>query len=75
MTERAKQESFFRQFVRKWQSNPLYSTGLVLVLMIIVQTIAQASIFPVSGIGLPIGAKTGSISCGITRLWAWWPWA
>ena len=49
MTERAKQESFFRQFVRKWQSNPLYSTGLVLVLMVIVQTIALGFNFPSFG--------------------------
>ena len=33
MTEKAKQESFSKRFVQKWQANPLYSTGAVLILM------------------------------------------
>ena len=36
MNEMTKQETFLKRFVRKWQSNPLYSTGAVLILMILV---------------------------------------
>ena len=46
MTAKAKQESFFTRFVRKWQSNPLYSTGTVLILMILVQTVALGFDYP-----------------------------
>ena len=49
MTARAKQEGFFARFVRKWQSNPLYSTGAVLLLMIVVQTVALGFNFPTFG--------------------------
>ena len=46
MTKNAKTDSFFRRFARKWQDNPLYSTGLVLLLMIVLQTIALGFNFP-----------------------------
>ncbi len=46
MTEKAKREGFFTRFVRKWQSNPLYSTGAVLLLMILVQTVALGFDYP-----------------------------
>ena len=36
MNEMTKQETCLKRFVRKWQSNPLYSTGAVLILMILV---------------------------------------
>ena len=49
MNEMTKQETFLRRFVRKWQSNPLYSTGAVLILMILVQTIALGFNFPSFG--------------------------
>ena len=47
MNEMTKQETFLKRFVRKWQSNPLYSTGAVLILMILVQTIALGFNFPI----------------------------
>ena len=42
MTTVAKQkkETFFQRIARNWKTNPMFSTGCVLVLMIIVQTIA-----------------------------------
>ena len=46
MAEKAKRNGFFQKFVQKWQENPLYSTGLVLILMILVQTIALGFDFP-----------------------------
>ena len=41
--------SFLRNFIRKWQDNPLYSTGAVLIVMIIVQTAALGFQFPSFG--------------------------
>ena len=35
-----KKETFFQRIARNWKTNPMFSTGCVLVLMIIVQTIA-----------------------------------
>ena len=75
MAEKAKRNSFFQRFVQKWQENPLYSTGLVLILMILVQTIALGFDFPSFGDWFANWGKTGSTSCAITRRWAWWPWA
>lgn len=40
MAKTGKQETFLKRFLAKWQENPLYSTGFVLLLMIILQTIA-----------------------------------
>ena len=40
---------FFRKFAEKWQENPLYSTGAVLIVMIIVQTIALGFNYPSFG--------------------------
>lgn len=41
--------SFAKRFVARWQENPLYSTGLVLIIMIIVQTIALGFHYPTFG--------------------------
>lgn len=49
MTERAKQQGFFRRFARKWQANPLYSTGAVLLIMVLVQTFALGFQYPSFG--------------------------
>ncbi|MDO5327912.1 MAG: ABC transporter permease [Clostridia bacterium] len=49
MTEKARQESFFKRFAAKWQANPLYSTGAVLILMVIVQTFALGFNYPSFG--------------------------
>ena len=38
-TEQAKQNPFVR-FARLWRTNPLFSTGMALVVMVILQTIA-----------------------------------
>ena len=46
MAGKGKAEGFYRQIARKWQKNPLYSTGLVLGLMIVLQTIALGFQFP-----------------------------
>ena len=40
---------FFRKIVEKWQENPLYSTGAVLIIMILVQTIALGFDYPSFG--------------------------
>ncbi len=41
--------SFFRKIADKWQENPLFSTGAVLAVMIIVQTIALGFDYPSFG--------------------------
>ena len=40
MAQTAKKENFIQWFIRKWKSSPLWSTGCVLVLMVILQTVA-----------------------------------
>ena len=45
--------SFVKKFIGKWQENPLYSTGAVLIVMIIIQTIALGFNFPSFGWGDP----------------------
>ena len=40
MTQAAKKENIVKWFIRKWKGNPIFSTGCVLVLMIILQTVA-----------------------------------
>jgi len=45
----ANDASLLKRFARKWQENPLYSTTLVLVIMIIVQTIALGFDYPSFG--------------------------
>ena len=49
MSETRKKESFLRRAADKWQSNPLFSTGLVLALMVILQTIALGFNYPSFG--------------------------
>ena len=44
--ESAGAKAFLKRFIRKWQDNPLYSTGAVLVVMIIIQTIALGFNYP-----------------------------
>ena len=44
-----KNGSFLNRFIAKWQENPLYSTGAVLIVMIIVQTIALGFSYPSFG--------------------------
>jgi len=39
-------QNFFEWFVKKWKSDPLFSIGFVLILMIIIQTIALGFDFP-----------------------------
>ena len=46
MTKNAKPDSFIKRFAEKWQANPLYSTGLVLLLMVLLQTIALGFNYP-----------------------------
>ena len=40
MAQTAKKENFIQWFIRKWKSSPIFSTGCVLVLMVILQTVA-----------------------------------
>ena len=40
MAQTAKKENFIQWFIRKWKSSPIFSTGCVLVLMVILQTLA-----------------------------------
>lgn len=40
MAQMAKKENFIQWFIRKWKSSPIFSTGCVLVLMVILQTVA-----------------------------------
>ena len=40
MTQATKKENIVKWFIRKWKGNPIFSTGCVLVLMIILQTVA-----------------------------------
>lgn len=40
MAQTAKKENFIQWFIRKWKSSPIFSTGCVLVLMFILQTVA-----------------------------------
>lgn len=40
MAQTAKKENFIQWFLRKWKGNPIFSTGCVLVLMVILQTVA-----------------------------------
>ena len=40
MAQTVKKENAFQWFIRKWKGNPIFSTGCVLVLMIILQTVA-----------------------------------
>ena len=40
MAQTAKKENAFQWFIRKWKGNPIFSTGCVLVLMVILQTVA-----------------------------------
>ena len=40
MAQTAKKETFIQWFIRKWKSSPIFSTGCVLVLMVILQTVA-----------------------------------
>lgn len=40
MAQTAKKENFILWFIRKWKSSPIFSTGCVLVLMVILQTVA-----------------------------------
>ena len=42
-------KAFFKKLIDKWQENPLYSTGAVLIVMIIVQTIALGFNYPSFG--------------------------
>ena len=49
MANKSKQDGFLKRFAEKWQANPLYSTGFVLILMIILQTIALGFNFPSFG--------------------------
>ena len=46
---RGQASGFVRRLAAKWQENPLYSTGAVLVIMIIVQTVALGFDFPTFG--------------------------
>ena len=41
--------SFFKSLREKWQKNPLYSTGLVLLIMIVAQTVALGFDYPSFG--------------------------
>ena len=40
MAQTAKKENFIQWFIRKWKNSPIFSTGCVLVLMVILQTVA-----------------------------------
>ena len=40
MAQTAKKENFIQWFIRKWKSSPIFSTGCVLVLMVILHTVA-----------------------------------
>lgn len=40
MAQTAKKENFIQWFIHKWKSSPIFSTGCVLVLMVILQTVA-----------------------------------
>ena len=40
MAQTAKKENFIQWFIRKWKSSPIFSTGCLLVLMVILQTVA-----------------------------------
>lgn len=40
MAQTTKKENFIQWFIRKWKSSPIFSTGCVLVLMVILQTVA-----------------------------------
>lgn len=40
MAQTAKKENFIQWFIRKWKGSPIFSTGCVLVLMVILQTVA-----------------------------------
>ena len=40
MAQTAKKENFIQWFIRKWKSSPIFSTGCMLVLMVILQTVA-----------------------------------
>ena len=40
MAQTAKKENFIQWFIRKWKISPIFSTGCVLVLMVILQTVA-----------------------------------
>ncbi len=40
MAQTVKKENFIQWFIRKWKSSPIFSTGCVLVLMVILQTVA-----------------------------------
>lgn len=40
MAQTAKKENFIQWFIRKWKSSPIFPTGCVLVLMVILQTVA-----------------------------------
>ena len=74
MAKTGKQETFLKRFLAKWQENPLYSTGFVLLLMIILQTIALG--FDFSSFSEWF-TKWGKNWLNILRnnAWASWPWA
>ena len=40
MTQKTNQPTLWQKIQRQWKNNPLFSTALVLVLMIILQTLA-----------------------------------
>ena len=48
MSEKAVQNEnhFLKKIIGKWQENPLYSTGAVLIIMVIVQTFALGFNYP-----------------------------
>ncbi len=49
MTKQAKHNNVLASFGRKWRSNPIFSTGCVLVLMIVLQTLALGFDYPTFG--------------------------
>ncbi len=44
-----REAGFLKKFADKWQKNPLYSTGAVLIVMIVVQTLALGFSYPSFG--------------------------
>ena len=43
------EQSFMKGFIDRWQKNPLYSTGAVLIIMIVIQTLALGFNYPSVG--------------------------
>ena len=43
------EQSFMKGFIDRWQKNPLYSTGAVLIIMIVIQTLALGFNYPSAG--------------------------